>query len=87
MDQSELTVYFYDIFDASLPRLGPGDDPSARKAIDLLRAAKPQRMNSPGPSGLKILDLGCGNGAHTNLRSRGYTPVRPEVSKGRTGQF
>jgi len=65
MDQYELTVYFYDIFDASLPRLGPGDDPSTQKAIDLLRAAKPQRMNSPGSSGLKILDLGCGNGAQT----------------------
>ena len=65
MDQSELTLYFYDIFDASLPRLGPGDDLSTQKAIDLLRAAKPKRMNSPGPFGLKILDLGCGNGAQT----------------------
>lgn len=63
MDQSELTVYFYDIFDASLPRLGPGDDSSTQKAIDLLRAAKPQRMNSPGSPGLRILDLCCGNGA------------------------
>ncbi len=42
MDQPELTVYFYDIFDASLPRLGPGDDFSTRKGIDLLRAAKSQ---------------------------------------------
>ena len=65
MDQSELTVYFYDIFDASLPRLGPGDDPSTQKAIDLLRAVKPQRMNPRGSSGLRILDLGCGNGAPT----------------------
>jgi len=24
---------------------------------------------------------------HTHLRSRGYTPVRPEVPKDRTGQF
>lgn len=65
MDQSDLTVYFYDIFDASLPRLGPGDDPSTRKAIDLLRAARPGRMIPPGPSGLRVLDLGCGNGAQT----------------------
>lgn len=65
MDQSELTVYFYDIFDASLPRLGPGDAASTRRAIDLLRAAKPRRMKSEGASGLAILDLGCGNGAQT----------------------
>lgn len=65
MDQSELTACFYDIFDASLPRLGPGDDLSTRKAIGLLREARPERMNPPGPSGLKILDLGCGNGAQT----------------------
>ncbi len=65
MDQSRLTVYFYDIFDASLPRLGPGDNPSTQKAIDLLRAARPERMNPPGSSGLRILDLGCGNGAPT----------------------
>ncbi|ABK19092.1 SAM-dependent methyltransferase [Syntrophobacter fumaroxidans] len=65
MDQSELTVCFYDVFDASLPRLGPGDDLSTQKAISLLRAAKPERMNPPGPLGLKILDLGCGNGAQT----------------------
>ncbi len=62
MDQSRLTVYFYDIFDASLPRLGPGDDSSTQKAIELLRAANPQLMNSPG---LRILDLGCGNGTPT----------------------
>lgn len=65
MDQSELNATFFDIFDASLPRLGPGDDFSTRKAIDMLRAAKPQRMNARGPSGLRILDLGCGNGAPT----------------------
>ena len=65
MDQSERTVYFYDIFDASLPRLGPGDDSSTQKAIGLLRAARPERMHSPDPSGLRILDLGCGNGAPT----------------------
>lgn len=65
MDQSELTVYFYDIFDASLPRLGPGDDPSTQKAINLLRAARPQRMNPSCSTGFRILDLGCGNGAPT----------------------
>jgi SAM-dependent methyltransferase len=65
MDQPRLTPYFYDIFDASLPRLGPGDAASTQKAIDLLRAAKPQRMDPSGSSGLRILDLGCGNGAPT----------------------
>lgn len=65
MGQSRLTAYFYDIFDASLPRLGPGDDLTTKKAIDLLSAARPERMNRPGSSGLRILDLGCGNGAPT----------------------
>jgi cyclopropane fatty-acyl-phospholipid synthase-like methyltransferase len=64
MEQSKLTV-FYDIFDASLPRLGPGDDLSTQKAISLLCAADPKRMHSPSASGLRILDLGCGNGAQT----------------------
>lgn len=65
MEQSRLIACFYDIFDASLPRLGPGNDLSTQKALGLLRALKPERINPPGPSGLKILDLGCGNGAQT----------------------
>ncbi len=65
MDQSELTPCFYDIFDASLPRLGPGDDLSTQKAIGLLRAAKPHEMNPTNSPGLRVLDLGCGNGAAT----------------------
>jgi SAM-dependent methyltransferase len=58
---NEQQHFIYEIFDPSLPRLGPGDDTSTLKA---------QRMAYPGrtfPSDLelRILDVGCGNGAPT----------------------
>ncbi|HUU27748.1 MAG TPA: methyltransferase domain-containing protein [archaeon] len=65
MDEQRRWEIFYEIFDASLPRLGPGDDVSTRKAFNLLMAEK---SRSPDPSGsgkLRILDIGCGNGAQT----------------------
>jgi 2-polyprenyl-3-methyl-5-hydroxy-6-metoxy-1,4-benzoquinol methylase len=61
MDEQQLTPFFYEIFDASLPRLGPGDDASTRKALDMLLTARPQRKDAK----LRILDIGCGNGAQT----------------------
>jgi SAM-dependent methyltransferase len=65
MDEQQLTPFFYEIFDASLPRLGPGDDASTKKALDLLHLAKPHPENAPSPAKLRILDIGCGNGAQT----------------------
>lgn len=50
----------FEVFDASMPRLGPGDDVSTQKALETLLSA------GLSPSGkLRILDLGCGNGAPT----------------------
>ena len=61
MDEQEQMQFFYEIFDASLPRLGPGDDASTRKALDMLLTTRPQRKDAK----LRILDIGCGNGAQT----------------------
>jgi ubiquinone/menaquinone biosynthesis C-methylase UbiE len=55
----------YEIFDASLPRLGPGDDLSTKRALDLLLSVKPEMTGRTGSIELKALDLGCGNGAQT----------------------
>jgi len=61
MDEQEQMQFFHEMFDASLPRLGPGDDASTRKALDMLLATRPQRKDAK----LRILDIGCGNGAPT----------------------
>ena len=65
MDEQEHWQFFYEIFDASLPRLGAGDDASTRKALDMLLSAKLQRKDASAPTKLRILDIGCGNGAQT----------------------
>ena len=65
MNDNEQMEFFYDIFDASLPRLGPGDDLSTKKALNKLLSAKSQCMDAPSSGKLRILDIGCGNGAQT----------------------
>ncbi|MCK4765025.1 MAG: class I SAM-dependent methyltransferase [Candidatus Aminicenantes bacterium] len=49
---------FYQIFE-QLPRVGPGNYDSTKKAFNILRHAKPL------PENPKILDIGCGTGLHT----------------------
>ena len=65
MDSREQMEFFYEIFDASLPRLGPGDDASTRKALDALLATRPPRHRDEAASPLRVLDIGCGNGPQT----------------------
>lgn len=65
MDQKDRMQFFYEIFDSSLPRLGPGDEASTRKALDIWFSAMPCRKRGPNPTKVRILDLGCGNGAQT----------------------
>ncbi len=55
----------YEVFDPSLPRLGPGDDASTTKALRRLLSAVSQGEDSPRSTRLRILDIGCGNGAQT----------------------
>ena len=65
MDQQEQMQFFFEIFDSSLPRLGPGDDASTKKALNLLLSAKSRSNVAADFARLKILDIGCGNGAQT----------------------
>lgn len=65
MNEQEQMEFFYDIFDASLPRLGPGDDVSTRKALGTIPASRFAGGDSVEETKPRILDLGCGNGAQT----------------------
>lgn len=65
MVEQELMQFFYEIFDSSLPRLGPGEDASTRKALKMLLSARTRQGNAPDSMKLRILDIGCGNGAQT----------------------
>ena len=50
MDSGKLPEFFYEIFDASLPRLGAGNEAATIKALHMLRSAKPrQHDQDPGP--------------------------------------
>lgn len=62
LDKREI---FYEIFDSSLPRLGPGDDESTRKALGVVQLSREERPEGIIGPDSKILDLGCGNGAQT----------------------
>ncbi len=66
MNEQKKMQFFYEIFDSSLPRLGPGDDASTRRALDMVLSVLFKRKNATNPSPkLRILDIGCGNGAQT----------------------
>ena len=65
MEPQEAVRFLYEVFDASLPRLGPGNNASTVKAMNMLIPdGHPFRTNANSPD-LKILDIGCGNGAQT----------------------
>lgn len=55
MSAGSFWSYIYEIYEA-LPRQGPGDGESTRRALRLL---------PPGARGHRILDIGCGAGAQT----------------------
>jgi cyclopropane fatty-acyl-phospholipid synthase-like methyltransferase len=65
MDPREQTEFFYQIFDASLPRLGPGNEASTNKALNTLLSAMSPGEGGPILRPTRILDIGCGNGAQT----------------------
>ena len=70
MDSKEQMQFFYEMFDASLPRLGPGDEASTLKALTMLRSAGFPPGNDAILRATRILDLGCGNGAQTIVLAR-----------------
>lgn len=65
MSHDEMLKFLHEFFDASLPRLNPGDGRLTKKALDLLCAAQSKRGGESAPKELRILDIGCGNGAST----------------------
>jgi SAM-dependent methyltransferase len=65
LDPRETDVFFHEIFDPSLPRLGPGDDDSTLRALEILFPARHSAKGGRRTSPLRILDIGCGNGSQT----------------------
>jgi ubiquinone/menaquinone biosynthesis C-methylase UbiE len=51
----ELDEYFYELFE-NLPRQGPGDNESTRRALALMGTL---------PDAVRVLDIGCGSGTQT----------------------
>ncbi len=65
MDENVLNVMMdllHEVFDPSLPGLGPADAASTRRALALVASREPRR----------ILDLGCGNGRQTLLLAEAF---------------
>lgn len=65
MDSFKLPPFFYEIFDASLTRLGPGDNAMTKKALDILLAVRKARLGDRTSAPLSVIDIGCGNGPQT----------------------
>ncbi len=65
MDTGKLPEFFYEIFDASLPRLGPGNEASTKRALNTLLPALSRRKGGAVAGPTRILEIGCGNGAAT----------------------
>ncbi len=63
MDPQEQLELLYEIFDPSMPRLGPGDDAATSRALEAL-LPKSTRDILAGRD-FRVLDIGCGNGAST----------------------
>ena len=61
MDHDKMMQIIHDVFDASMPRLAPGDDESTRRALEMLYGAG---LEGAGEE-FRVLDIGCGNGAQT----------------------
>jgi len=65
MDMQEQMNFLHEIFPASLPRLGAGDDASTKKALAMLLKTRSSAGDAFRSRKLKVLDIGCGNGGQT----------------------
>ena len=62
MNEQERTQFFYEMFDSSLRRLGPGTDESTIRALNTVLAAGDRPAPVAEYSWPRVLDLGCGTG-------------------------
>ncbi|MFC1490581.1 SAM-dependent methyltransferase [Candidatus Latescibacterota bacterium] len=62
MSRFDILPYIYEVFDTSFPRLGPGSSESTKKALEMVL---PVIYHDKKDNNLRVLDLGCGNGAQT----------------------
>lgn len=65
MDEQAMMESLHEVFDPSMPRLGPGDDDGTTRALRTALSAMSRGDDSAEPAELRILDLGCGNGTQT----------------------
>lgn len=65
MNDNDRMTLFYEIFNPSLTRHGPGDNDSTNKALDIILPFLPTEDFSDNSRGIKVLDIGCGTGAQT----------------------
>lgn len=65
MNERQQMQFLYEIFDGSLPRHGPGDDVSTRRALSILLPSGTLGRGAPTARGLLVLDIGCGTGPQT----------------------
>lgn len=70
MNEQEGMQYFYEVFNPSLNRLGPGDEASTLKALQTATSAGLPVRSASAPQRLNVLDLGCGTGAQTLILAR-----------------
>ena len=73
MDTQEQMNFFYEIFSASLPRLGAGDDASTKKALAMMLETGSSAWDDFRLRKLRVLDVGCGNGAPTIQLAKNIT--------------
>lgn len=70
MNEQERMLYFHEIFDSSLARLGPGTEASTLRALQTVLAASPGHRVAAAPAWPRVLDLGCGTGAQSVVLAR-----------------
>lgn len=70
MNENERTQFFYEMFNSSLLRLGPGTDACTLRALNVVLAASPRRTARAGKPWPRVLDLGCGTGPQSLVLAR-----------------
>ena len=64
-EQDDQIACFFEIFDASLPRLAPGSGELTARALERLLSNAAARHGQSALDKLRVLDIGCGNGGAT----------------------